>query len=142
MTPNEVRTILFEAAKLRMPRFEDRDTTGMRIEKLETHLLTMAMVRGDLEEGRLHIQQALHDLQEKWDEIEGWELYAPDSQRARTREVVETAKRRVGPDEEALYQGIRDARFLIARLTEQINRLSHMGDDQVASRIYTLLAGS
>lgn len=142
MTADEVRLTLFTAAKLRMPRFEERDTTGMRIEKLETHLLTMAMVRGDLEEGRLHIQQALHDLQGEWDDIQGWELYAPDSQRARTREAIESAKRQVGPDEEAVYRGIREAKFLIARLTEQINRLSHMGDDQVASRIYTLLAGS
>jgi hypothetical protein len=53
--------------------------------------------------------------------------------------AIAQAKRLIEPD---LYDGIVEAKFLIARLTEQINRLSHMGDDQVASRIYSLLAGT
>lgn len=139
MTADEVRKVLFTAAKLRMPRFDDRDTQGMRIDKLESYLLSMALVRGDLEEARLHIQQALFMLQGTWDNLQGWEVHLPASKKARTREEIRQAKRTLDP---LTYDGIEDCKFLIARLTEQINRLSRMGDDQVASRIYTLLAGS
>lgn len=139
MTVQEVRQLLFNAAALRMPRFDDRDTVGMRIDKLEKYLLTIAHTRGDLEEGRLHLQQALRDLQIKWEAIQGWEEHAPATERARTRDAIAQAKRKVDPQ---TYDGIEDAKWLIARLTEQINRLSKMGDDQIASRTYTLLAGS
>jgi hypothetical protein len=141
MDITRVRTILFAAAQRRMPRFEDRDTDGMKIEKLETYLLSSAHVRGDLEEARLWMQQTLRDLDLQWRAIEGWELHL-DRKRAATKEQLRQAKRMVGPSEAAIDDAMEEAKWLIARLTEQINRLSHMGDDQVASRIYTLLAGS
>lgn len=141
MTNDEVRKILFDCATLRMPRFDDRDTVGARIDKLERYLLTIAISRGDLEEGRLHIQQALRNLVMRWENITGWELHAPATEKARTKENIRQAKRLVG-DGAAIDDAIEECKWLIARLTEQINRLSKMGDDQIASRAYTLLAGS
>lgn len=141
MTLDEIRQTLFDAAKLRIPRFEDRDTTGMKIDKLETYLLRMAATRGDLEEARLHAQQALRGLDDQWAQIVGWEIHLP-AKKIPSQEDIRQAKRIVSPDTQALYDGISEAKWLIARLTEQIQRLSHMGDDQVASRIYTLMAGS
>jgi hypothetical protein len=87
------------------------------------------------------MQQTLRDLDLQWRAIEGWELHL-DRKRAATKEQLRQAKRMVGPSEAAIDDAMEEAKWLIARLTEQINRLSHMGDDQVASRIYTLLAGS
>lgn len=144
MTPDDARHTLLAAAKLRMPKFDQRDGPGARIKKLEDYLLQTASTGADLEEARLHMQMALHALQEKWDAIPSaaWEIHAPAEGRARTKESIRQAKRLIGPDEEALYQGIIEATFLIARLTEQIQRLCRMGDDQVASRIYTMLAGA
>jgi hypothetical protein len=141
MTADDARRHLLAASRLRMPRFDERDTDGMKIEKIENHLLVTAITRGDLEECRLHMQMALHDLQRQWDDIprEAWEVHAPKTEKARTQVAIAQAKRLIEPD---LYDGIVEAKFLIARLTEQINRLSHMGDDQVASRIYSLLAGT
>lgn len=139
MTLDEVRQVLFDTATLRMPRFDDRDTTGMRIEKLETYLLTIAMKRGDLEEGRLHIQQSLRNLQLQWEALTGWEEHAPATEKARTQAAIRDAKRKTN---QPLHDSIEECKWLIARLTEQINRLSKMGDDQIASRTYTLLAGS
>ena len=139
MTTDEVRQLLFSAAALRMPKFDERDTVGARIDKLERYLLTIACTRGDLEEGRLYLQLALRNLQIKWDTIKGWEEHAAATERARTKDAIAQAKRKVDPQ---TYDGIDEAKWLIARLTEQINRLSKMGDDQIASRTYTLLAGS
>jgi hypothetical protein len=139
LTLDEVRTLLFTAAKLRMPRFGENDTTGMRVEKLENYLLTMAVTRGDLEEGRLYIQQTLRTLQLKWDTLQGWEIHAPAAGKARTKVAIREAKALTDP---ALHDALQECVWLIARLTEQINRLSKMGDDQVASRIYTLIAGA
>jgi hypothetical protein len=139
VTPDDARRTLLAAAKLRMPRFEERDTTGMRIEKLESYMLTIALTTGDLEEARLYMQMALRALQLQWDAITGWEIHAPPGAKARTGPQIAAAKRLVDP---TLHDGIEEAKFLIARLTEQIHRLSRMGDDQIASRVYTLLAGT
>lgn len=139
MTTDEIRTTLFRAAALRIPRFDERDTVGGRIGKLENYLLLSAQTGGDLEEARLHAQQALFDLTKLWDDLQGWEIHAPESERARTKAAIVEAKRLTDPD---LYDSIMEAKWLIARLTEQIQRLRRMGDDQIASRVYSLMAGS
>lgn len=141
MDLDEIRTHLFEAAKMRVPRFNDRDTTGMKAEKLEDYILKVAYVRGDLEEARLYVQQVLHDLDGLWRNMdEAWRGLLPSKLKgAATQPQIVEAKRQFDP---ALYEQIIEARFLATRLTEQINRLSHMGDDQVASRVYTIMAGS
>lgn len=139
MTLDEIRTALFEAAKLRIPRFDERDTTGMRVDKLESYLLTVAHTRGDLEEARLHMQQVLHGLDGLWRLVTGYDVHLPKATKAATQAQIVEAKRLTDPD---LFDQIVEAKWLIARLTEQINRLSHMGDDQIASRVYSLMAGS
>lgn len=138
MDVTAIRTTLFTAAKLRIPRFEESETQGMRISKLEDYLLSAAVVGGDLEEARLYCQQALHDLTKKWDHLQGWEIHLPASTKTRTVPAIREAKKLLNPD---LYDAIVEAQWLIARLGEQIHRLRKMGDDQVASRIYTLMAG-
>jgi hypothetical protein len=140
MTTNEIRQILFDSAKLRMPTFTERDTAGMRIEALEEYLLKMAVTRGDLEEARLHCQQALLNMQRQWENLQGWEVHIPSgTRRPYTGPVIREAKRLT---DTALTDAIDDAKWLNSRLAEQISRLSKVGDDQVASRVYTLMVGS
>jgi hypothetical protein len=141
MTLDEIRTTLFTAAKLRIPRFDDRDTTGMRIEKLEDYLLTAAVTSGELDEARLHCHQVLHDCERRWRQLQGWEIHLPVRKGATpyTQTQIVEAKRLSEPD---LYEQIIEMKFLAARLSEQIHRLHKMADDQVASRIYTLMAGN
>lgn len=134
----EIRTTLFTAAKLRIPRFEEHETQGQRIDKLESYLLLSARTGGALEEARLYCQQALHDLTKQWEALDGWDIHVPAGTKARTGPVIREAKRLFAPD---LHDSIEECRWLIARLTEQIQRLNKMGDDQVASRIYTMMGG-
>lgn len=141
MDVDAIRATIFKAARMRIPRFDERDTVGMRIDRLESYLLAAAEMRGELDEARLYAHQALFDLDKQWDAIPqvAWEVHAPTAQRARTQAAIQQAKRMVEPD---LHEAIEEAKWLVARLTEQINRISHMGDDQIASRVYTLMAGS
>jgi hypothetical protein len=140
VTPDDARKTLLAAAKMRMPRFDERDTAGMRIEKLEEYMLQIAITTGDLEEARLHIQMALRALQIRWADLQGWEIHLQGkATKPRTKTEIIEAKRLTDP---VLHDGIEESKFLIARLTEQIHRLSRMGDDQIASRVYTLLAGT
>lgn len=143
MDLNDIRTTLFAAAKLRIPRFDERDTTGMRIGKLEDYLLTSAETSGDLDEARLFCFQALHDCELRWRNLDpvGWGIHLPQRKNgsAHTQAQIVEAKRLFNS---TLYEEIVELKFLIARLTEQINRLHKMADDQVASRIYTLMAGN
>jgi hypothetical protein len=138
VTSEEIRTTLFAAAKLRIPRFDDADTQGMRIEKLEAYLLLSAQTGGDLEEARLYCQQALFDLTKQWEALVGWEIHVPAGAKARTGPVIREAKRLLDPD---LHEAIEESKWLIARLTEQGQRLNRMGHDQIASRVYSLMAG-
>jgi hypothetical protein len=141
VTLDEIRTTLFTAATLRIPRFDERDTTGMRIEKLEDYLLTAAVTSGELEEGRLYCYQALHDFERQWRNLQGWEIHLPNRRGTApsTQPQIVEAKRLADP---GLYENIVEMKFLVARLSEQIHRLHKMADDQVASRIYTLMAGN
>jgi hypothetical protein len=56
-----------------------------------------------------------------------------------TQTQIVEAKRLSEPD---LYEQIIEMKFLAARLSEQIHRLHKMADDQVASRIYSMMAGN
>jgi hypothetical protein len=137
VTLDEIRTTLFAAAKLRVPKFDARDSTGQRIDKMETYLLTVASTCGDLEEARLFCHQALHDLDGKWQEQE---YDIPVGQKgAMSGPAIAAAKAAKNP---LLAAQIREMKWLIARLTEQISRLSRMGDDQIVSRVYTFMAGT
>jgi hypothetical protein len=113
VTLDEIRTTLFTAAKLRIPRFDERDTTGMRIEKLEDYLLTAAVTSGELEEGRLYCYQALHDYERQWRDAPGLgdPPAEPQGHRAYTQTQIVEAKRLAAPD---LYENIAEMKFLSA----------------------------
>jgi hypothetical protein len=139
MTLDEIRTTLHRAAALRMPRFTPETTMRERVDALEEYLNLTAIMRGDLEEARLYANGALHDLGREWEAIVGWEAHLRRRRQDATQADVYTARAEIRPD---LHDGLREAKWLIARLAEQIDRLSHMGDDQVASRIYTLITAA
>lgn len=136
MTPDEIRQLLFRVAKVMVPRFKGRDetpTARQKIEELEDYLLVAARWRASLEEARLYMQEARLRLEDEWEAIEGWQTVA----NGKTKQDMIDAKRTIRPD---LYEGIRDAKFLIERLSEQIKRLER--DEEFAvSRSYTMLTG-
>jgi hypothetical protein len=139
MDTSQMRTILYRAAKLRMPQFAADDPTRKRVTGLEDYLLQVALWRGELEEARLHCNDGLHALLVEWDDIpeSEWEDLIPEGRRRRrTQEDVRRAKKLVKP---ALHDSIREARHLISQLSDQIRRLEK--DDATASRTYTLVSG-
>lgn len=144
MTPEEAREALYDAAKLRMPRFLGRlgeNGEPMRvgpsekIAELEDFLLATASWRSVLEEARLYMRQATRDLQRKWDHLIGWEENRREGEKSVAS--IEDAKRITDPD---LYDSIQAGEALVRDLSDQIRRLEH--DDEVASRAYTLITGS
>lgn len=139
MDPDEIRQLLFDTAKLRMPKREEGQSTRDFLSKLEDYLIQTAVARGELEEARLYMNEALHRLEQEWRDIEGWQSVMGGNTKNATQNDIMEAKRKVKPD---LYDGIRDGKFLRERLTEQIKRLGKLGDDEVVSRAYTLMAGS
>jgi hypothetical protein len=135
----EIRAQLHAAARVRMPRFTDDHTSRERVELLEDYLNLTAVTRGELEESRLYAQGALRDMTIEFDAIVGWEIHLKRRRADVTKHDVTIAKAEIRPD---LHTGITEAKWLIDRLSEQIDRLSRMGDDQVASRLYTVITGS
>ena len=139
MTLEEIHRTLYEAAKLKMPTFRTRNGDGpipprTKIAALEDYLLQTARWRGHLEQGRLQAQDAVRELQRKWDHMAGWEDYRRKGEKSVAS--VEDAKRQKDP---GLYDSIKSGEFLVKRLSDQIRRLEH--DDDVASRVYTLITG-
>jgi hypothetical protein len=135
---DEIREVLTRAAAVRMPRFTPEMHSRERVEILEDYLNLTAVARGELEEARLWAHMALRDLTQEWDDIKGWGMHLQGNGR-HTKDDVVAAKREVRPE---LHDGIKEAKWLVERLTDQIDRIgARMGDDQVASRIYTLIAG-
>jgi hypothetical protein len=139
VSPQEIRELLHEAAKVRMPRFTDEQTSRERVDLLEDYLNLTAVTRGELEEARLYAQGALRDLTVQFDAIVGWEIHVKRRRQDVTKHDVTVAKAEIRPD---LHAGMLEARWLVDRLSEQIHRISGMGDDQVASRLYTVITGS
>lgn len=134
MTLEEIREALGRSARLRMTRFDERMSAQDRVDALEDHLNATAVARAELEEARMYAAGVAHKLGDEWDRIQGWETHLRRSQP--TQEDVRRAKREIRPD---LHDAIREARFLVARLSEQIHRLEQ--DDTVASRLYTIITG-
>lgn len=142
-TLDQCRAVLAKVARAKMPNLRERPEdlptgtpfTAWKIEQLESYLLETAELRQDATLAKLIVQEALDVLQGEWDSIEGWEVELPSEGRRSQADVVE-AKRRVRPD---LYSSIQTAKRLIDRLSEQVRRLEK--DDNVTSRIYTLMTG-
>jgi hypothetical protein len=98
-------------------------TARDRVDALEDHMNATAVMRGDLEEARLYAHGALHDLGREWEEIVGWETHLRRRSRDATQAEISATKAEIRPD---LSHGLRDAKWLVTRLGEQIDRLSHM----------------
>jgi hypothetical protein len=138
VTADEIRAVLTSAAAVQMPRFTPDMGPREKVELLEDYLNLTAVTRAQLEEGRLWAHMALKTLGDEWDQIQGWGMHLQSNGR-HTKDDVIAAKREIRPD---LHDGLKDAKWLVERLSDQIERLgARMGDDQVASRIYTLIAG-
>lgn len=139
MNSEEIHSALTRAAAVRMPRFTPDMGAREKVELLEDYLNLTAVTRAELEEARLWAHMALRELGERWDAIQGWGLHLPSSNGRHTKDDVIAAKREIAPE---LHDGLKEAKWLVERISEQIERLgARMGDDQVASRIYTLIAG-
>lgn len=138
MTLDEIRTVLHSAAKVAMPRFTEDMSGRERVEALEDYLNLTAVTRAELDHARLYAHGALKDLGDEWDAIQGWGMHLSGNGR-HTQADVTAAKAEIRPD---LHSAMKEAKWLVDRITEQIDRLSHMGDDQVASRIYSLISGT
>jgi hypothetical protein len=123
---------LAAAAKLRVPRVERELGVRARVEALEDYLLESAWHQGELAEARLELYGQLRELEEKWDHLDGWQAL----KRTKTEAAVDDAKRQLRPE---LYDGIKKARWLIRRLSEEIERLER--DATKCSRAYTLATG-
>jgi hypothetical protein len=137
VTLEEIRVVLHTAAAdVRMPRFTEDMGPRERVELIEDYLNLTAVTRADLDHARLCAHGALKALGDEWDAIVGYKMNLPTRH---TQADVVSAKAEIRPD---LHAAIKESRWLVDRLTEQIDRLSRMGDDQVASRIYTLISGA
>jgi hypothetical protein len=138
VTLEEIRATLYGAAEVTMPRFTEEMGPRERVEALEDYLNLTAVTGAQLEHARLCAHGALKALGDQWDEIQGWGMHVPSNGRS-TQADITAAKAEIRPD---LHAGIKEAKWLVHRLTEQLDRLSKMGDDQVASRIYSLISGT
>lgn len=131
----EIRSVLYSAARLRMPRRDPDAALGYNIEQIEDYLTDTAIHRGALEEARLYAADALDGLVDQLAEVEGWEVYMAKG--AKSMAAEDRARALAAPRTAA---GIREARRLIDRLSKQIARLEI--DDKAASRRYTMMTGS
>lgn len=137
MTLDEIRTVVEDCARMRMPKLRSLEP-GDKVSQLEDYLVELAIARGQLEEARMYLHAALDPLLDQWDNIKGWEAHVGYSTRT-TQDDIRRAKKEIRPD---LHDSINEAKRLGARIGEQIVRLGGMGDEQVASRLYTLITGS
>lgn len=124
---------LVQSARLRMPRYERPIQPKVLTEKLLEYTLDTAFHQGQLAHERLEIYAQLHALEQEWEDLEGWQGLV----RGKTDKAVLVAKRQVNPD---LYGRVRAARWLVARLTDEIERLER--DSIKASRAYSILSAS
>ncbi len=130
------KRLLHLHARLRMPTFTADDTGSFKVDKIENYMGDLAVARGDLEEARLWADHIRHALDDEWNKIDGWQQHVSKPNSATGPQIIE-AKRRIKPD---IYDAIREAKWVVAKLTDQIKRLEK--DEENASRRYTLLTGS
>lgn len=135
MTYEEVAERVQEIAELRMPEFAEDVSTADKIAQLEEYLLTTARGRGILEEARLGLEDVYEEIDERWRNVTGYEVYL--SGKPKTQEEVNEAKRQA---DTPLFIERRLCMKLLRQVGNQIRRLEK--DDAAASRAYTMLTGS
>jgi len=145
MDPSRAREILFEASRLRVPKFRHepegdkaRHTQQEKVHLLECWAVDAARWRSFLEEARLWMDEAVHRLTLEWQALDNWEENLPEGKKAKdaTKEVITEAKRKTNPD---LFKGLSDGKHLVSQLSGQIRRIEK--DEERVSRIYTFITG-
>lgn len=122
------------AQQLRVPLMHPDKSAMMLSEELASYMLLSAWYAGALHEERLGHYAALRRDQGAWDHLEGWEMYRT----GKTDSSRDEAKRMCDPD---LWDRIQARKWIIARLSEEIDRLNRDGEKAV-SRTYTILTGT
>ncbi len=126
--PEQADSTLARAAALRFPNLSELHGSE-RVEALTDHIVETANVRGELEELRLEANVELLRISQQ---------FARMPTAGRNRAATDEAKRAAAPELAAEQE---HSRWIVARCTEQINRLGG-SDYDAASRAYTLLTGS
>ena len=134
MEITEIREILTKAAELRVPRFTQETGAANKAGELEDFMLAAAGARGDLEQARLELENAQAALERRWDDLEGWEMFAGSKP---SKDAVRRAKRRVDP---TLGDALDEGRRILDQIARQVRRLEK--DEATASRAYSLITGS
>lgn len=128
----------FNLAKaLRVPLWSDEDgpKPPLRLSgELGEYMLLSAFYAGELHEERLEIYAEQRAKQEEWDHLEGWEPF----RNGKTDSSREEAKRLLRPE---LWDELQAAKWVVARLTDEIDRLNRDAEKAV-SRAYTMLTGT
>lgn len=137
MDLKEARESLFKHSQIRMPVWEKGTAPITKISDLEDYMGTVAVARGDLGEAVLWADSIRIELEEKWEKIEGWEPLIGSGANKATGPQIMRAKARI---DRATYDALRETKWVIAQLREQIRRLEK--DEENASRRYTLIAGA
>lgn len=124
------------AQQFRVPLWDRKGvkTTGQLAEELAEYMLLSAFYAGALHEERLGHYEELRGLQVRWEDLEGWEMFRT----GKTDSSREEAKKICDPE---LYAEIAARKWIIARLSEEIERLNRDGEKTV-SRTYTILTGT
>jgi hypothetical protein len=137
VTADDCKKDVFEAAKLLLPRFDEKPGVMEKVSKLEDHALLSARWRGRLEEGRLYMEEVLHRFIVQWEKLEGWEVHLRRRSKEMTKDDIIQAKRNTNP---VLWENISDTKHLVAMLSAAIRRLEK--DEERGSRVYTFLTGN
>lgn len=137
MNIKECRERLFDHSKIRMPVWARETAPGVKISDLEDYMGTVAVARGDLGEAVLWADSVRIELEEKWEAIEGWEQIIGSGANKATGPQIMRAKAQI---DRGTYDALRETKWVIAQLREQIRRLEK--DEENASRRYTLITGS
>lgn len=134
METEEIRTIIQRASALRMPGLPEG---GKRewVESLMDYLQQTAVARAELLEAREAVELTLSTLDDRWAKLEGWHAIAGHKP---TQPQIEEAKRQV---DEELWTARREAKRVLGVIDAQVKRLGGMSDDEIASRLYTLVSG-
>lgn len=130
-TLEEVRRVLHDAADLRMPARDPEKGRAAWIEDLQDYLHKTAVARAELETARLLMHETLRELDGRWERMTGYQV----GHSLKSRADHDRAKLQADP---GLHDAKREAKFLVDRLSEQIERLGGMSDDQIVSRIYSM----
>lgn len=119
------------ASKLRVPLFarDENVTRTARVEQLEEYMLLSAYYLGEISRERLTVHRQLAGAEDEWAKLQ-------PPVPGRTVKEDEQKKARFRPDLAAV---IRESRWRVARLSEEIDRLDR--DATKVSRVYTMMTG-